>query len=195
LRNVTLSADATFSSVQRWMKSELPITLPWRSTPWRVTVPALWLGLLVFWGWLVSMETPRYGAILYGLVFVGALLILALAATWWVRQLVSRRIAGSFVINDDYLECQYATESEVDLLTDCGRFELAGKHDRDARIEWDLASPPEGDVAMFGPFAPLLRRFKPDRALYGRDVGLDRNDLDSLCRLLNQLRDEAAAGR
>jgi hypothetical protein len=195
MRNLTLSEQATFASAQRWAKSNLPISLPWRNSLWRVNAPVLWLGLLVFWLWLVSLETPRVGLVFYGLVFVGVLLVLALVAFWWITQLVDRRITGNLVIDDSSLEWQYAASPDVDYLIDCSRFELAGKRDSDARIEWNLTSPPDAFAAASGPLLPLLRSIKPDRALYGRDVGLDRDDLEALCRLLNQLRDEAAAGR
>lgn len=195
MRNLTLSEHATFIEPQRWLKGELPVTLSWRNTLWRFNAPLLWVALLVFWLWLVSLETPRVGLVLYGLVFVGVLLVLALVAFWWVTQLVDRRVTGNFVIDDSSLEWQYGTSSEVDYLTDCSRFELAGKRDSDARIEWNLASPPDALAAALGSLLPLFRRIKPDRALYARDVGLDRSDLEGLCRLLNELRDEAAADR
>jgi hypothetical protein len=194
MRNLTLSEQATFASAQRWTKSDLPLSLPWRNSLWRVNVPLLWLGLLAFWLWLVSLETPRVGLVLYGLVFVGVLLVLAVTAFWWITQLVDRRITGSLVIDDSSLEWQYGASPDVDHLADCSRFTLVGNKG-DARIEWNLASPPEESTRVFGPFAPMLRAIKSDRALYARDVGLDRDDLEALCRLLNQLRDEAADGR
>ncbi len=194
MRNLALSEHATFAEPQRWLKSQLPITLSWRNTLWRFNVPLLWVALLVFWLWLVNLETPRAGLVVYGLVFVGVLLVLALVAFWWVAQLVDRRITGNLVIDDSSVEWQYGTSPDVDYLTDCSRFELAGKRESDARIEWNLASPPDAFAAAWGSFLPLLRSVKPDRALYARDVGLDRDELEGLCRLLNQLRDEAAAG-
>ena len=194
MRNLILSEQATFVGVQRWTKSELPISLPWRNSLWPVRVPVLWLGLLIFWLWLVRLETPRAGVVIYGLVFVGVLLVLALVAFWWVTQLVDRRITGNLLIDDSSVEWQYGTSPDVDYLTDCSRFELAGKRDSDARIEWNLAAPPDAFAAALGSLLPLLRSVKPDRVLYARDVGLDRDELEGLCRLLNQLRDEAATG-
>ncbi len=82
--------------------------------------------------------------------------------------------------------------SNVDLLTDCGPFAVAGTRTFDARIEWNTAN--SWDGAGDG-WPRWVRRLKPDRSLYGRDVGLDRADLESLCKLLNQLREEAAANR
>jgi hypothetical protein len=113
-----------------------------------------------------------------------------------VGELLHRRVAGALVINDDYLEWQFETESKVDLLADCSRFELAGKRNYEARIEWDLATPGEGATDGWPQWTKrwrLLDSIKSDRTLYGRDVGLDRGDLESLCNLLNELRDEAKA--
>jgi hypothetical protein len=197
MRNVAISSDAAFHrAAQRWTKSDLPVNLPWRSTLWRYIVPTLWVLGWALWIFVLSMETPGHNAILYALLFISIPLILAASAAWWVGELLHRRVAGAFVINDDYLEWQFETESKVDLLTDCSRFELAGKRNYEARIEWDLATPGEGATDGWPQWTKrwrLLDSIKSDRALYGRDVGLDRGDLESLCNLLNQLRDEAKA--
>lgn len=198
MRNLTMSPDASFQPSRHWARGALPITLSWRSTLWRYIVPALWIVGWLFWIWVVSIETPRHSAILYALLFIGIPLVLAVSAGWWVMQLLHRRAAATLVINDDYLEWQFATESEVDLLTDCSRFEFAGKRNYDARIEWDLATPgaeAAGGWPLWAKRWRLLDWLKSDRTLYARDVGLDRTDLESLCRLLNQLRDEATAHR
>jgi hypothetical protein len=199
MRNLAMSADASFErAVMRWTKNDLPISLQWRSTMWRHVVPTLWVLGWAFWIWVLSVDTPGRSMIFYALLFVGIPLILAATAAWWVGQLLHRRHAGMLVVNDDYLEWQFEMGSTVELLADCGRFEFAGKRDYDARIEWDVATPGE---APSGGWPQWTRRWraldwlKSDRTLYGRDVGLDRGDLDSLCKLLNQLREEAKAQR
>jgi hypothetical protein len=190
MRNLAMSADASFGTpALRWSKSDLPITLPWRSTLWRYIVPVLWVLGWAFWIWVVSIRLSGSGFILQALLFIGIPLILAASVAWWIAQLLHGRIAGSFVVNDDYLEWQFERESSVDLLADCSRFEFAGKRDYEARIEWDMAMPGEDDGWRVADWV------KSDRALYGRDVGLDRGDLESLCKLLNQLREEARAQR
>jgi hypothetical protein len=197
MRNLAMSPNASFHQMtQRWAKSDLPISLHWRSSLWRHIVPVLWVLGWAFWIWVVSLDTPQYNFVLYALLFVGIPLILAVSAGWWVKELLSKRVAATLVVNDDYLEWQFPTDSEVDLLTDCSRFEFAGKHSYDARIEWDLSTPGAEGVDGWPQWAKrwrLLDWVKSDRALYGRDVGLDPSDLDSLCKLLNQLRDEATA--
>jgi hypothetical protein len=198
LRNLAMSQNATFEASHRWTRGELPISLPWRSTLWRYIVPVLWVTGWMFWIWMVSIETPRQSAIFYALLFVGVPLILAVTAGWWVIQLVHRRVSATLLINDDYLEWQFDMGSDVDLLADCSRFEFAGKRDYDARIEWDMATPGAESADGWPQWTKrwrLLDSIKSDRTLYGRDVGLDRDDLDSLCKLLNQLREEAMAQR
>lgn len=198
MRNLTMSPDASFQTPRRWAKGALPITLSWRSTLWRYIVPVLWIVGWLLWIWVVSIETPRHSAVLYALLFIGIPLVLAVSAGWWVMQLLHRRAAATLVINDDYLEWQFATKSEVDLLTDCSGFEVAGKRNYDARIDWDLATPgaeAAGGWPRWTKQWRLLDWLMSDRTLYARDVGLDRDDLESLCRLLNQLRDEATAHR
>ncbi len=190
MRNMAMSADASFQTTAVcWTKSDLPISLPWCSTLWRVIVPALWVIGWAFWIWVLSVDTPSGSLVCYALLFVGIPLMLAVSAAWWVGQFLHRRHAGTLVVNDDYLEWQFETGSKVDLLTDCGPFELTGKRTFDARIEWNAASSwDSGDV-----WPRWTRRFAPDRTLYARDVGLDRGELESLCKLLNQLREEARA--
>ena len=194
-----MSSDASFQKIaQRWTKNDLPISLRWRSSLWRYIVPVLWVVGWAPWIWVVSMDTPGRSFIIYALLFIGIPLVLAVSAGWWVSQLLHRRVAATIVVNDDYLEWQYEMGSKVDLLADCGRFEFAGKRNYDARIEWDIAT--SGDEAADGwpqwtKRWRLLDTIKSDRSLYGRDVGLDRGDLESLCKLLNQLRDEAVAQR
>ena len=66
---------------------------------------------------------------------------------------------------------------------------ITGKRAFDARIEWNTASSwDSGDG-----WPRWMRRFAPDRTLYARDAGLDRGELESLCKLLNQLREAARA--
>jgi hypothetical protein len=198
-----MSSDSSFQKIaQRWTKNDLPISLHWRSSLWRYVVPALWAVGWLPWIWVMSTDTSGRSFILNALLFVSSSLFLAATAGWWVSQLLQRRVAGTLVINDDYLEWQFETASQVDLLADCGRFEFTGKRNYDARIEWDIATPGDGsgdDAADGWPQWTkrwrLLDTIKSDRSLYGRDVGLDRGDLESLCKLLNQLRDEAAAQR
>ncbi|MGH6892430.1 MAG: hypothetical protein ACREEP_09255 [Dongiaceae bacterium] len=195
LSDLTSSPRAALLTSRRWVKGELPIALPWRGTLWRYIVPTLWIVGWMFWIWVVSIETPRH-AFAYALLFIGTPLMLAATAAWWIGQLLGRRVAGVLVVNGDYLEWQYANSSEVDLLADCGRFEFTGKRNYDARIEWDLDAPLGQNAGAWSRLAKewrLLDWVKSDRTLYGRDVGLDRDDLESLCRLLNQLRDEARA--
>jgi hypothetical protein len=191
MRNMAMSADASFQTTAVcWTKSDLPISLPWCSTLWRVIVPALWVIGWAFWIWVLSVDTPSGSLVCYALLFVGIPLMLAVSAAWWVGQFLHRRHAGMLVVNDDYLEWQFETGSNVELLTDCGSFDLAGKRDYEARIEWDVAA--SWDAA--GGWPRWARKWlKPDRTLYARDLGLDRGDLQSLCKLLNELREEARA--
>jgi len=195
MRNLAISSQASFgATARRWAKSDLPISLPWRSTLWRFIVPTLWVFGWAFWILVLSMDTPGHSAILYALLFVSIPLILAATAAWWVNQLVNKRTAGSLVVNDDYLEWQYEMGSKVELLADCSRFEFAGNRNYDARIEWDIATPEEASADGWPQWTKRWRVVdwvKSDRALYARDVGLDRGDLECLCSLLNQLRDEA----
>src|SRR5262249_23632355 len=195
LRNVAISSGASFQASQHWSKGELPISLQWRSGLWRYIVPPLWILGWVVWVWVVSIDTSGRSAILYAFLFVGIPLILAATAGWWMTQLLHKRVSGMLVINDDYLEWQFELDSNVDLLTDCSRFEFAGKRNFDARIEWDLATPGHdaGGWPEWTKRWKLLDTIKSDRTLYGRDVGLDPQALESLCRLLNQLREEAMA--
>jgi hypothetical protein len=190
MRNLAMSSNASFDAAAlRWSKSDLPITIEWRSSLWRFIVPPLWALGWAFWIWVLSVETPGQSAAVYALLFISIPLLLAATAAWWVGQLLSHRHMGTLVVNDDYLEWQFEIGSSVEMLAECGPFELRGKHSYDACIEWERGG---GDHATGG----WTRKWiKADRSLYGRDVGLDRNDLDSLCRLLNQLRDEAKAQR
>jgi hypothetical protein len=190
MRNMALSADASFQKVAlRWTKGDLPVSLHWSNSLWRYIVPVLWVLGWAFWIWVVSVRLSGPGFILQALLFIGIPLILAATAAWWVSQMLHKRTAGKFVINDDYLEWQFETESKVDLLADCSPFELAGKRNYEAWIEWNIATPGEGTTDGWH----VADWIKSDRTLYGRDVGLDRGDLESLCNLLNQLRDEAKA--
>lgn len=199
MRNVAISSGASFeTTAQRWSKSDLPITLHWRSSLWRYIVPVLWVFGWAFWIWVVSVRLSGAGFVFQAMLFVGIPLILAATAAWWVSQLLHKRTAGKLVVNDDYLEWQFETGSKVDLLADCSPFEFAGKRNYEARIEWDMATPAE-DAADGWPHWAKRGRIadwvKSDRTLYARDVRLDRGDLESLCSLLNQLRDEAKANR
>ena len=193
MRNLALSSNASFDTVAlRWSKSDLPITLQWRSTLWRFIVPPLWALGWAFWIWVLSVETPGQSAAAYALLFISIPLLLAASAAWWVGQLLHKRHAGTIVINDDYLEWEFEMGSTVEMLAECGQFALLGKHNFDARIEWDMIA---GDHATEGLSRWLKKLVKADNTLYARDLGLDRNDLDSLCKLLNELRDEAKAQR
>jgi hypothetical protein len=198
MRNLAIASNAAFQATERWTKRDLPITLPWRSSLWRYIVPVAWLlGLLLLIG-MFNMQTPYWGATLYALLFIALPGLLAGSGAWWVAQWRNRRNAASFVIHDDYLEWQFEDVSDVDQFADCGRFALAGQRGYDARIEWDSAARGEAatDDWLEGAKAWLLSRWrKCDRALYARDLGLDRGELESLCGLLNQLRDAAAALR
>ena len=198
--NVAISTDATFhrAMVSQWTKADLPITLQWRSSLWRYMVPSLWVIGWALWIWVVSLDASYGGLVLHALFFVGIPMILAATAAWWVKQLLGHRAAATLVVNDDYLEWQFRDESEVDLLTDCSRFEFSGKPTYDARIEWDLSTAQDDATGGWPRWTKrwrLLDAIKSDRALYARDVGLDRDDLESLCKLLNQLREEALANR
>jgi hypothetical protein len=192
MRNLAISAEASFQKAAlRWTKNDLPISLPWRSVLWRTIVPSLWVIGCAYWMWVLSLDTAGRSLVLYALLFIGMPLVLAVSAGWWVQQFLHRRHMGTLVINDDYLEWQFEMGSNVDLLTDCGAFELVGKRDHDARIEWDVAA--SWDRAGNGLPHWIKRWVNSDRTLYARDLGLDRNDLEGLCKLLNQLRNEARA--
>ena len=193
MRNLVLSAEASFEQpAMQWTANDLPVTLPWRSTLWRTIVPTLWVLGWAFWGWAMSADAPRRGLTVDAWLFMGMPLILGLSMLWWVQQWLHRRQAGTLVINDDYLEWQFEMGSNVDLLTDCGPFEVAGTRTFDARIVWNTAN--SWDRAGEG-WPHWIKRLNPDRSLYARDVGLDRAGLESLCKLLNQLREEATANR
>jgi hypothetical protein len=193
MRNLAISADASFEKTAlRWMKSDLPISLPWRSVLWRTTAPTLWLFGLAFWIWAVRADAPQLSLVVDAWLFMGMPLILGVSALWWAQQWLLRRQAGTLVINDDYLEWQSEMGSNVELLTDCGPFELVGKRS-DARIEWATATSWDQAADQWPRWA--RRWHKADRALYARDLGLDRDGLEGLCRLLNQLREEAKAQR
>jgi hypothetical protein len=102
MRNLAMSSNASFDTVAlRWSKSDLPITLRWRSTLWRFIVPPLWALGWAFWIWVLSVETGESTG-LYALLFVSIPLLLAASAAWWVGQLLHKRHAGTIVINDDY---------------------------------------------------------------------------------------------
>jgi hypothetical protein len=194
MRNLAISADAAFETTALcWMKSDLPISLPWRSVLWRTTAPTLWLFGLAFWIWAVGDDTPKLGLIVDAWLFMGMPVLLGISALWWLQQWLLRRQAGTLVINDDYLEWQFEMGSNVDLLTDCGPFELVGKQSSEAHIEWEVATSWDQAADQWPRWARRWRR--PDRALYGRDLGLDRDNLESLCKLLNELREAAKAQR
>lgn len=199
MRNLALAPDASFQSSFHWNKADLPITLVWRSTHWRYVVPGLWLSGCLAWVWLVNMQTPGSIAVIpYALLFIGLPLLLVLAAGWWVMQLMRGRVAGKLVIHDDRIEWDFESESDSDQLADCGRFAVAGKRDLDLRIAWDVTDADEDEFAGWPRWTLRLLRLawsSSDRDLYARDLGLERGDLESLCKLLNQLRDEAAARR
>jgi hypothetical protein len=193
-----MSSTASFQVQHRWAKGDLPISLQWRSSLWRYIVPALWIAGWLPWIWVVSVDMSGRSAILYALLFIGIPLMLAVSAAWWISQLVNRRAAATLVVNDDYLEWQFEMGSKVDLLADCSRFALAGKRNYDARVEWDIATPGDDAGDSWPQWAKRWRMVdwvKSDRSLYARDVGLDRGELESLCALLNQLREEATAQR
>jgi hypothetical protein len=188
--NIAISADASFHRQPlSWSKNDLPIALPWRSSLWRTIVPTLWVLGWAVWLWVADSETSGRSMAVHGMLFVAIPAMLAISAAWWVRQFVTRRNAGALVVNDDYLEWQFETGSNIELLSDCGPFRLAGKR-WDARIEWDIMSSSDGA----GAWSRLARKLsESDRVLYARDLGLDRGELDRLCKLLNQLRAEAGA--
>lgn len=196
--NVAISPNANFRSgspeIGHDAMRDLPITLPWRSSLWLYIVPVLWVAGWFLWSWIVSLETPHWGLLFYALLFIGIPLILALTGGWWVRQLLQRRTSAKVMVTDDYLEWQFEMGSDLDPFSDCSRFELIGKRSFDARIEWDIA---KADHETAGAWRKLLSLdwIKSDRTLYARDVGLDRDGLERLCKLLNQLRDRAAAHR
>ena len=184
--NIAVSRDASFEKVRlRWTSKDLPIALPWHSVQWRTTVPTLWVLGWAVWILVLSADTPGRSLVFHAVLFIGMPLMLAGSAVWWVQLWRNRQHAGTLVINDDYLEWQSEMGSNVDLLSDCGQFKRVGKRNSEARIEWDVATSWDG---TFG--ARVKRWLVPDRVLYARDMGLDRDDLDSLCKLLNQLRDE-----
>jgi hypothetical protein len=188
--NIAISADASFHRQPlSWSKNDLPIALAWRSSLWRTTMPTLWVLGWAAWIWVVGSDTGR-NVVLHGLLFVAIPAMLAISAAWWVGQFISRRQAGTLVVNDDYIEWQYETGSNVELLSDCGPFTLAGKRS-ETRIEWDIVSSWDGASAWSRWTRKLLK--SSDRVLYARDLGLDRGELERLCKLLNQLREEAGA--
>jgi hypothetical protein len=197
--NIVISPSAKFhvaSSPERnrTSASDLPVTLPWRSSLWLYIVPTLWLAGWLLWTVVVSMDTPDRGLVLYALLFIGMPLVLALTGGWWIRQLLNRRTSGNLVVTDDYVEWQFEMGSDLDPFIDCSRFKLIGGRGFDARIEWDIAT---SEYEAMGGWRKLLSLdwIKSDRTLYGRDVGLDRHGLERLCKLLNQLREGAAAPR
>jgi hypothetical protein len=197
--NIAISPNAKFhiaSPPERSLASapDLPVTLPWRSSLWLYIVPTLWLAGWLLWTAVVSMDTPDRGLVLYALLFIGMPLVLALTGGWWIRQFLHRRTSASLIVTDDYVEWQFEMGSDLDPFADCSRFELIGKRGVDARIEWNLTTSRD-DGAGWATKLLRLDWIKSDRTLYGRDVGLDRDGLERLCRLLNQLRDEAAAHR
>lgn len=198
--NIAISPNASFHTASRPQRSfasaasDLPVTMPWRSSLWLYIVPTLWLAGWLLWSFVVSMDTPDQGVVLYAVLFIGMPVVLALTGGWWIRQLLNRRTSGSVVVTEDYIEWQYEMGSDLDPFVVCDRFKLVGKHGLDARIEWNIAAP--GDDAA-GWVTKLLRLdwIKSDRTLYGRDVGLDRDGLERLCNQLNELREGAAAHR
>lgn len=192
MRNLAMSADASFKKVaQCWTKSDLPISLHWRSVLWRTTVPTLWVLGWALWIWVINHDTPGHSLIIDALLFMVMPVVLGVSALWWVQQWLHRRQAGTLIINDDYLEWRFEMGSHVELLTDCAPFALAGKRAYDARIEWDAAA--SWDRAGSGWPRWARKLVTSDRTLYARDLGLDREGLESLCKLLNQLREEARA--
>lgn len=192
--NLAISPDASFKTSPRWQKASLPLSLHWRSQQWRLTVPALWVMIWALWIGVVSVDTPAVGVIPYALLFMGLPAVLALSAAWWVTKLLHRRHRATLVLEADYLEWQFETESDVDLLADCTRFEFIGG--RNPRMRWALAEPEAADGgALWATLRRLCDPLRPDRTVYAADVALDPDDLTSLCKLLNQLRDEALASR
>lgn len=194
--NLAISPDASFRTSPRWAKASLPLSLRWRSQQWRLTVPALWVMIWALWIGIVSVETPDAGVIFYALLFMGLPAVLALSAAWWVTKLMHRRHRGTLVVENDYLEWQFEADSDVDLLADCTRFDFIGG--RNARIRWALAESEAVEGWGRKTWATLRHMWDPlraDRMVYAGDVGLDPSDLASLCKLLNQLRDEALASR
>lgn len=194
--NIAIAQNASFRGASRdanhAAEHALPLTLSWRSSLWLYIVPTLWLAGWLLWTFVVGMDTPNQGLVLYALLFIGMPLILALTGGWWIQQLLQRRTSGHLVVTEDYVEWQFEMGSNLDPFADCSRFELVGKHGFDARIEWDIA-----ERETKGALRKLvsLDWIKSDRTLYGRDVGLDRDGLERLCRQLNQLREGAAAHR
>lgn len=199
MRNLALAPDASFHASFDWNAGDLPISLPWRSTRWRYVVPSLWIFGCFAWISLAKMETPGNIAVIpYALLFIGLPALLAIAAAWWVMQLVRGRVNGSFVVREDRLEWQFETESDGDRLADCSRFTLAGKRGYEARIEWEVDRDGDDGLPGWPRWVAGLSRLAGDgsgRMLLARDAGLDHGDLESLCKLLNQLREEAAAHR
>jgi len=192
--NIAISPDAKFQVASRPERGfsaapNLPVILPWRSSLWLYIVPILWLAGWLFWSFIVSMNTPNQGVVLYALLFIGMPAVLALTGGWWIRHLLNRRTSGNFVVTEDYIEWQYEMGSDLDPFTDCGNFTLAGRG-FEARIEWDTAA--SRDSGWLTKLL-LLNWIKSDRVLYGRDVGLDRQGLERLCQTLNQLRVGAVA--
>jgi hypothetical protein len=193
MRNIALADDASFQSSFHWNQADLPITLAWRSSRWRFAVPGLWIVGCLAWVWLVNMETPTNVAVVpYALLFIGLPALLATAAVWWVRQLMLRRTSGSVVVHDNGLEWRYEDDADMDLFGDCSRFILAGKRGQESAIEWEVG---EDDVLPGWPRWVARLFGGSGRILLAKDVGLDHGDLDSLCKLLNQLREEAVAHR
>lgn len=193
MRNVALAPDASFHASFQWNRADLPITLAWRSSRWRLAVPALWIAGCLAWVWLMNMRTPTNIAVIpYALLFIGLPALLAAAAVWWVTQLVRGRTSGSLQIHDDRVDWQFAGDAEFDLLADCSRFRLTGKSGHEDAIHWEVGE----DEILPGWPRWVARLFGGGgRILLARDVGLDHGDLDSLCKLLNQLREEAMAHR
>ncbi len=196
--NIVISPNAKFHVAARPERSfaaapDMPVTLPWRSSLWLYIVPTLWLAGWLLWTFVVSMDTPNQGVVIYAALFIGMPVVLALTGGWWVRQLLNRRTSGSLVVTDDYIEWQYEMGSDLDPFVDCDRFKLIGKHGLDERIEWNIMT--DDDAAGWLVKLVRLDWIKADRVLYGRDVGLDRDGLERLCRTLNELREGAAAHR
>lgn len=199
MRNLILSPFASFGPSLSWTKRDLPMALEWRSNRCRVIVPGLWILGAFYWILAVGNDAPRHITIFHVPFLVGVPLILAVSAAWWAGELLRHRFSAKLLINDDQLEWQFGSDSEVDCLSDCSRFRSAGKHDYDARIEWNTETPTKqreaGGWTQWAKRWGMPERLTSDRALYARDVELDRHDLGDLCELLNQLRDEAIADR